>query len=223
MRSLRSRPLLRWISSGGPSGSGSGATLLVMNRSAWRSARDGVALVKQRRRCGACGIARRRACYEGGRGGSLWNSGSANCGHGMAMKAADPGHASRDAAAAGSRWDAGAMAGTRICVARRPGSAHHLRRLMAAVTDSALNQRPAADIGAGDSGQRFVATRAANMARVPCGAAAARRVVAVRGRWPVRTGSKLGDSMCAVRRPAQREAHKHEVRIRLLLLHNCIL
>ena len=99
---------------------------------------------------GACGIAGRRACYEGGRGGSRWNSGSADCGHGMAMKAAGPGRASRDAT--GSGWDAGAMAGTRICVARRPGSAHHLR--MAAVTDSALNQRPAADIGAGDGGQR---------------------------------------------------------------------
>ena len=174
---------------------------------------------------GAGGIAGRRAFYEGGRGSSWWNSGSADCGHCMAMKATGPGRASRDAT--GSGWDAGAMAGTRICVARRPGLAHHLRRLMEAVTDSALNQRPAADIGAGDSGQqanpRVVATRAASMAGVPCGAAAARRVVAVCGRWPARTGGKLGDSMCVVRRPAQREAHEHEVHIRLLLLHYCIL
>lgn len=76
------------------------------------------------------------------------------------------------------------------------------RRGMAAVTDSALNQRTAADIGAGDGGQRanqrVVATRAASMAGVPCGAAAARRVVAVCGRWPARMGGKLGDSMCHV-------------------------
>lgn len=88
----------------------------------------------------------RRTCYEGGRGGSRWNSGSADCRHGMAMKAAGPGRALRDAT--GSGWDAGAMAGTRICVARRPSWTHHLRRGMAAVTDSALNQRTAADIGA---------------------------------------------------------------------------
>ena len=163
----------------------------------------------------------RRTCYEGGRGGSRWNSGSADCRHGMAMKAAGPGRALRDAT--GSGWDAGAMAGTRICVARRPSWTHHLRRGMAAVTDSALNQRTAADIGAGDgdqrANQRVVATRAASMARVPD------------EWWPCAGGGQPAWAaslatacvMCVVRRPAQRQAHQHEEHMLTELLSTRIL